>query len=753
MTEKQIIVAVGGMSCAVCVRRVEQALLDLEGVLSVSINFANGQATIIFNAELVQLSAIEQTITDSGYDFLGVAEDKTPHIGAVARDKELKRFKIKLTVGFILSGLTFMGSMRHWFPFLHFIPDDAMYWALFVLTTAAVFWVGSSFMAGALKALKQRTADMNALVAMGALSAYIYSTLVAFFPDLFAEAGLERHVYFDGAAMIITLILLGRALEAKAKGKTSEALEKLIAMKPATARVLRDGVETETPIEGIAKGDLIAIRPGEKIPVDGVVVKGSSSVDESLLTGESLPVDKGVDSLVFAATLNQQGHLIFQATKIGGETTFSQIIRLVQQAQASKAPIQRIADKVAAIFVPTVFAAALLTFMVWYFLAPEPMFSRALLNFISVLIISCPCAMGLATPTAIIVGVGVGAQMGVLIKGGEILEKAGKITALALDKTGTLTLGKPKVIDILPARGVTAQELLQVAVSIETHSEHPIAQAIVEHGKSLQVNGCLPVDDFQALPGFGAKAKVNAEPALIGNLRLMNQENIVLDELRQDAALFSKQGKTPVLTAHNGKLLGVLTLADTAKASAQGAVLALQALGLRIVMLTGDNAQTAQAIASSLGITEVEAEATPQDKVAAIQRLQGQGEIVAMVGDGINDAPALATADVGIAIGAGADVALEASDITLISHDLSSVVNAVRLSRQMMRIIRQNLFWAFIYNIIGIPVAAGALYPFFGILLTPVIAAAAMAFSSVSVVANSLRLKRFKGCQNEIAAK
>jgi Cu+-exporting ATPase len=612
---------------------------------------------------------------------------------------------------------------------------------VFVLTTPVVFWVGSRFFAGAIKAARQKTTDMNTLVAVGALSAYLYSSVATFFPQVFSGAGVAPHVYFDGAAMIITLILLGRLLEAKTKGKTSMAIKRLMGLKPKTARVMRNGEEIDIPIETVKKGDLILVRPGEKIPTDGEVVSGTSSVDESMLTGESIPVAKEVGSQVFAATLNRSGSFTFRATKVGAETALAQIIRLVEEAQGSKAPIQRIADKVASVFVPVVFGIAVLTFVIWYFLAPEPTFSRALLNFVSVLIIACPCAMGLATPTAVMVGTGLGAENGILIKGGESLEKACKLTSVVFDKTGTLTRGELEVTDLVTIEGVEEDEVLKVAASIEAVSEHPLAQAIVRKGRHQGILGTA-VSDFEALSGLGAKAMLDGRRCVLGNRRLMIKEGIEMDGLDQKATGLASEGKTCVFVAQGGRAIGLFALSDVPKESAAKAVTVLKTMGLQVAMITGDNEMTARGVGHAVGIDEIMAEVLPGDKAGEIKRLQAEGKIVAMVGDGINDAPALTTADIGIAIGAGTDVAMEASDITLMGDDLQSVPTAIRLSFQTMKVIKQNLFWAFFYNSLGIPIAAGALYPFFGVLLNPVFAAAAMAMSSVSVVSNSLRLRK-----------
>ncbi|MDO9565809.1 MAG: heavy metal translocating P-type ATPase [Candidatus Desulfaltia sp.] len=740
-TSQKITISIGGMTCAACVRRVESALKLTKGVKDASVNFATARATIIYSLDWAGVEEVKKVIADTGYEFLGVVGETLEDPVEAARQRDVKELKLKFVVGVVLSVLIFMGSMQHWFPFLRTIPRQIMLVALFVLTTLVVFWVGSRFYRGAFKAAKQKTTDMNTLVAVGALSAYLYSTLTTFRPQFFAGSGITPHVYFDGAAMIITLVLLGRLLEARTKGKTSMAIKRLMGLKPKTARVIRNGEETDIPIENVVKGDLILVRPGEKIPTDGVIVSGGSSIDESMLTGESIPVSKEKGNDVFAATLNKSGSFTFTATKVGAETVLAQIIRLVEEAQGSKAPIQRVADKVASIFVPVVFCIAALTFIIWYFIVPEPIFSRALLNFVSVLIIACPCAMGLATPTAVMVGTGLGAENGILIKGGESLEKAHKLTTIVFDKTGTLTRGEPEVTDIVPAEGVVLKDLLEIVASIEAVSEHPLAQAIVKKARQEHV-AFSPVHNFEALSGLGARGVVNNMEVFVGNQRLMKKEEIEFHGLDQKAKTLANEGKTSIFVAGSGRVMGVIALSDVPRESARETVATLKNIGLNVVMITGDNEKTARAIGDAVGIDKVLAEVLPGDKASEIRRLKEEGYIVAMVGDGINDAPALTTADIGIAIGAGTDVALEASDITLMTDDLRAVPMAIKLSFQTMRVIKQNLFWAFFYNSLGIPIAAGILYPIFGILLNPVFAAAAMAMSSVSVVSNSLRLRR-----------
>ena len=736
-------VSVGGMSCAACVRRVENAIREVPGVTDVAVNLATARATVSHIPGWAGIEAVRRVITEQGYDYLGIPDDTREDPIGAAREKEIRDLKIRFAVGIVLSIVIFVGSMRHWFPFLMGIPRQPLLIALFLLTTPVVFWVGSRFFSGAIKAARQKTTDMNTLVAVGALAAWLYSSLATFFPRFFSEAGILPHVYYDGAAFIVTLIILGRLLEARAKGRTSQAIQRLMGMKPKTARVIREGVERDIPIDQVVKDDWIVVRPGEKISTDGVVVSGSSSVDESMLTGESMPVAKTEGAEVFAATLNRTGSFTFRATRIGAETALAQIIRLVEEAQGSKAPIQRLADRVASIFVPAVFGIAVVTFAVWYFWVPDAAFSRALLNFVSVLVIACPCALGLATPTAVMVGTGLGAENGILIKGGESLENAYRLRTIVFDKTGTLTRGEPEVTDMIPARGVDPKNLLQVALDIEAASEHPLARAVLERGKRAGLVADA-VTGFEAMSGLGVKAFRDGKALLLGNRRLLEGEKVVTGggDIDSEAVRLAGDGKTSVFVAEGGRLLGLLGFSDQPKPSASAAIAELKGMGLKVAMITGDNEGTANAMGKTLGIDRILSEVLPGDKAAEIHRLREAGEIVAMVGDGINDAPALAAADIGIAVGAGTDVAIEASDITLMRDDLLAVPRAIRLSFETMRTIRQNLFWAFIYNIIGIPVAAGVLYPLWGILLNPEFAAAAMAMSSVSVVGNSLRLRR-----------
>ena len=752
---KKATILVGGMTCAACVRRVENALKAVSGVEEASVNLATSRATLLYTAQLADWSSLKRAIEDAGYEYLGIHRDAAEDPAEAARCREVADLKRKFAAGAVLSCIIMAGSMQHSFPFLGSIPHQLMLYTLLVLTTPVVFWVGDRFIRGAFKATLQRTADMNTLVAIGSLSAYIYSTLATIFPHFFAVAGIPQHVYFDGAAMIVTLVLLGRLLELKARGRTSDAIKKLMKLTPKTARVIREGSELDIPVEEVVMGDRIVVRPGGLIPTDGTIVSGSSAINESMLTGESMPVQKKPGDAVFAGTINQSGSFTFQATKVGSETALAQIIRLVEEAQGSKAPIQRFADKVASIFSPVVILIAVITFLIWYFAVPGNVLSRALLNFVSVLIISCPCAMGLATPTAVMVGTGLGAENGILIKGGESLERAHRLNAVVFDKTGTITRGEPDVTDIITGSGFTEDELLRLAGSVESLSEHPLARAIVRKTEERGIR-IEPAGSFESFSGFGSRAVVAGSTVLVGSRKFLESEKTGteglgkvatdltghenLDDLKNLRKL-EKSGKTCVYIEKDGKFAGVVALADTIRPSAQKAVSHLKEMGLEVLMITGDRRETAEAIARQAGITRVLSEVLPGDKAREIRRLQESGKITAMVGDGINDAPALAAADVGIAVGAGTDVAIEASDITLIRDDLVLVPSAIRLSSLTMRVIKQNLFWAFFYNSIGIPIAAGVLYPFFGILLNPMFAAAAMALSSVSVVTNALRLR------------
>lgn len=740
ITRHKTTVSIGGMSCAACVRRIEKILENLPDVDEVSVNLATSKATLAHSSPKLDLKAVSDSIEEAGYKFLGVISEQTEDPNEKARLEELNDIRLKLVVGIILSVLIHLLAMGHLLPASIGASPDVLNLIQLVMTTPVVFWVGNRFLAGSWKALRQRTSDMNTLVALGALSAYFYSLVVTLFPESFTHGELHPYVYFDGASMIVTLILLGRYLEARAKGKTSDAIRKLIGLKPSAARVIRDGTIIETPVEMLREGDMLQVRPGEKIPTDGEIVSGVSSVDEAMLTGESMPVGKHPGDKVYGATINQNGSLVVKATRVGAETAIAQVIRLVEEAQGSKAPIQRIADKVAAVFVPVVLLIAFITFFAWIYLPSDPSTSRAMLNFVSVLIIACPCAMGLATPTAVMVGTGAAAERGILIKGGEILEKACKVNTVVFDKTGTLTKGKPSVVDILPTGNYAIQKVLVLAASVESMSEHPLAGAICEkaagNGSNLHT-----VEDFESRTGHGVSGTVGASVIHVGSAKLIESLKIDVSRFQAEIESLENDGKTVVFVARDSVLIGILGISDTLRDSSVPAILKLKEAGIKVAMITGDNRLAALSIANEIGIDKVMAEVMPAEKAGEIRRLQKTGMVVAMVGDGINDAPALSASDVGIAVGAGSDIAVEAGSITLMTNDLRLVPAAIAFSAKTMKVIRQNLFWAFFYNSLGIPVAAGVLYPFFGILLTPVIAAAAMALSSVSVISNSLRLR------------
>lgn len=738
------VIQVHGMSCAACVRRIERGLEGVSGVTRASVNLAASRAVVEYDPALTNEAQIRQKITDLGYDAVEEvpstleSEQKDPVEDRSRR--EIMGLRRRVLSGLVLSALVMAGSMKDWFPFLRSLPHGFMNAVLFVLATPVVFWVGSGFVRGAWKALRQKTADMNTLVVLGAFSAYFYSVFATFWPGIVEAAGHGPHLYYDGATMIITLVLLGRLLETKARGKTSAAIKKLMVLAPATASVLRGGEELEVPVSEVVHGDQVVMRPGGRIPTDGVVVSGKSVVDESMLTGESLPVGKEAGSAVFAGTMNLSGSFTFEATRVGSETALARIIGMVEEAQGSKAPIQRFADRVASVFVPVVLGIAVATFSGWYLVGGEANLRLALLNFVSVLIIACPCAMGLATPTAVMVGTGLGAEQGILIKGGESLERAGRISTVVLDKTGTLTEGRPRVVAVTPAAGVAMRDLLTWAVSVETLSEHPLAGAIVDYGRQEGM-APQPVSDFSVSPGLGATGVVEGTRISVGSPRFLEELGVPVDGIGAGIAKQVASGSTCVYVAAGEQLKGAIWLADTLKDSAKPAVKSLQEMGLEVVMITGDQAETAVAVAGELGIVRVMSGVLPGDKAREIDRLRRTGKVVAMVGDGINDAPALAASDVGIAVGSGTDVAMEAGDITLIRDDLRLVPAAIELSSLTMKVIRQNLFWAFFYNALGIPLAAGVFYPVFGILLNPMVAAAAMAMSSVSVVTNALRLR------------
>lgn len=742
VSSQKITIPISGMTCATCILTIEQTLQSLDGVMSATANLATEKVTVEYLPSLISFHDMKKAVEDAGYTVLELEQD-TVDREREARRKEIQTLERKLYLSASLGVLILLGMFQGFLPFLRDIPRQTMFYILFILATPVQFWAGAQFYRGFWGQLKHKSADMNTLIAVGTSSAYFYSVLATFFPSFFVAERLMADVYYDTSVVIITLILLGRLLEARAKGQTSEAIRKLAELQAKTARILRNGEEIDIPIEDVLVGDIIVVRPGEKIPVDGVVVSGSSSVDESMVTGESMPQEKNVGDVIIGATMNRAGTIRFEARRVGRDTALAQIIRLVEEAQGSKAPIQRFADRVASVFVPVVMGIALLTFVAWLLFGPTPAFNFALLNFVGVLIIACPCALGLATPTAIMVGTGKGAERGILIKGGESLEEAHRIDTIIFDKTGTLTRGEPSVTDIVALRPYSESDVLAVSASCEHGSEHPLGEAIVEKARAQGLS-ISEAEEFSALPGFGVKAMIGSRKVLLGNRRLMDSQKVDVSVLESEWMRFSEEGKTPMFVAIDGNAAGIIAVADTLKEGSREAVEELKRLGIAIVMITGDNKRTAEAIARMVGVTRVLAEVLPEDKAREVKKLQVEGRTVAMVGDGINDAPALAQADIGIAIGTGTDVAMEASDITLIRGDLKGVVDAIRLSKKTMNTIKWNLFWAFFYNVLGIPIAAGILYPFAHILLNPMIASASMAFSSVFVVTNSLRLRGFK---------
>jgi Cu+-exporting ATPase len=745
---EKVSLPIHGMSCASCVKKVESALSGLEGVVRASVNFATERATVQYIPGVVSMEDFRKAVKDAGYEILEMGKAEKEDLvdrEKMAREAEYRKLKRKFISGIILVIPVFL--LAYWKALglsnLYNLGRETSFYLQLIFQTPIQFWVGWQFYVGAWKTAKHKSADMNTLIAVGTSAAYLYSVLATFFPWLFAAKGLMAEVYFDTAGAIIILILLGRLLEARAKGQTSEAIRKLIGLQAKTARVVRDGREMDIPVEEVILGDLVIVRPGEKIPVDGVLKEGHSSVDESMITGESIPVEKNPGDGVIGATINKTGSFEFEATKVGKETMLAQIIKMVEEAQGSKPPIARLADIIASYFVPAVIGIGIITFIVWYLWGPVPALTYAVLNFVAVLIIACPCALGLATPTSIMVGTGRGAENGVLIRGGEALETAHKLRAIVMDKTGTLTKGEPSVTDIVELNRFTKKEILRYAASAEKGSEHPLGEAIVNRAKEENIPLISP-KNFRAIAGHGIEATIDGRLLLMGNAKLMQEREIPLNGLLKKAEEFSNQGKTSMFVAIDQTPAGIIAVADTLKENSKEAVEALHKMGIEVAMITGDNRRTAEAIARQIGIDRVLAEVLPEDKANEVKKLQTEGKKVGMVGDGINDAPALAQADVGIAIGTGTDVAMESSDITLISGDLRGIVTAIALSKATIRNIKQNLFWAFAYNTILIPVAAGILFPFFGILLNPIYAAAAMGLSSVTVVSNALRLRRFK---------
>ena len=747
---ERIDLPITGMTCAACAARIERSLGKAEGVADAAVNLATERASVTFDPAVTSIDRIVETIRDTGYDAIlpspEVKDETAVDAVADAKRHEYETLRKKFIVAAVLALPVLVMAMSHGrIAFLDFPGANALQ---FLLTTPVVLYSGAQFYRGAWLALKHRAADMNTLIALGTGAAYGYSVAVLLFPQFFVHAadgmdGMSPPVYFEAAAVIIALILLGKLLEARAKGRTSEAIRRLIGLQAKTARVIRNGEELDVPVESVVPGDRIVVRPGEKVPVDGRIIEGTSAVDESMLTGESLPVDKGVGETVFGATINRTGAFTFEATAVGRDTILARIVDMVEKAQGSKAPIARMADVVSGIFTPVVLAIAIATFATWFVLAPaETRLTMALVNFVSVLIIACPCALGLATPTAIMVGTGVAAENGVLVRSGESLETAHKLTTIVLDKTGTITKGEPRLTRVVSFLG-DESALLRAVASAESKSEHPVAQAIVTGARERGIE-MDQVESFTALPGRGIRARVNGSDLLLGNSALLASEGVDVAGATTVVEEMSASGSTPILAAIDGRLAGVIGVADEVKAESKSAIAAMRSMGLEVVMLTGDNSRTAQAVAAQVGVDRVLAEVMPDAKADEVRRLQGEGKLVGMVGDGINDAPALAQADVGIAMGTGTDIAIEAADITLLRGDLRRVVTAISLSRATIRNVRQNLFWAFVYNIIGIPIAAGLLYPVTGWLLSPVIASAAMSLSSVSVLTNSLRLRGYR---------
>ena len=747
---KQIQLPIGGMSCAVCAKRVEKAISELEGVADVNVNFAAEKAFVTYNPQKVRPSAMKEAVLKAGYQPLenkgAGAEDEDRK----RREKEINTMKKKFIAAAIFAFPLLYIAMVPMIKFVS-LPGAKMldglmmnyplfYALLEFFLTVPVICVGYRFYTVGFKSLFQKSPNMDSLIAVGTTAAVAFS-LYNTFQIVKGNFQAVHSLYFESAGVIITLILLGKMLEAVSKGKTGEAIKKLMGLAPKTAFVIQNGAETEIPVEEVEIGDIIIVKPGSKIPVDGVVIEGHTAIDESMLTGESMPVDKKAGDKVYAASLNTTGTVKFRAEKVGSDTALAQIIKLVEQAQGSKAPIAKLADIVAGYFVPAVIAIAVASGIAWFIGTGD--FKFALTIFISVLVIACPCALGLATPTAIMVGTGKGAENGILIKSGEALETAHKINAIILDKTGTITEGKPSVTDLICASNFTQEKLLQLVASAEKNSEHPLGQAIVRGAQEKSL-ALLEAENFNSITGQGIEAQIAGLSVFVGNRKMMEEKNISVKELEKDADKLAEEGKTPVFVATDGQPAGIVAVADVVKKSSRAAIESLHKMGIEVAMITGDNKKTAEAIARQVGIDRVLAEVLPQDKAFEVKKLQQEGRKVAMVGDGINDAPALAQSDIGIAIGSGTDVAMESADIVLMHSDLTDVPTAILLSKKTIRNIKQNLFWAFGYNTIGIPVAAGVLYLFGGPLLNPMLAAAAMSLSSVSVLTNALRLKRFK---------
>ena len=744
------IIPISGMTCASCAKAVERSVGKVDGVEKVEVNFATEKASISYLPEKVKLSKIKDEIKKAGYEPLDAENKNTIDEDKIRKEKEVKSLWIKFIVSAIFAIPLFYIAMGQMIkeplgplPLPQIINPDINplnFGLIQLFLTIPIVIAGYKFYTVGFKAIFAKSPNMDSLIAIGtgaALAYSVYSLYLTFNGDMMAV----HNMYFESAGVIITLVLLGKFLESVAKGKTSEAIKKLMGLSPKTAIIIKDNKEIEIPIEEVEVGDIILVKPGSKIPVDGVVVEGHTSVDESMLTGESIPVEKTTGSHVVGASINKNGNIKFRAEKVGSDTAISQIIKLVEDAQGSKAPIAKLADIISGYFVPIVFGLAVIVAIAWYISGKDIEFALSI--FIAVLVIACPCALGLATPTAIMVGTGKGAENGILIKGGEALESTHKINTIVFDKTGTITEGKPVVTDIMTNGNISLDELLKIAASAEKGSEHPLGEAIVREGEKKNL-GLYTIDKFVAIPGHGIEVEIKSDSILLGNKKLMNDRKISLEKMESTSDILASEGKTPMYIAINNKIAGIIAVADIVKESSVKAIMKLHEMGIEVAMITGDNKKTADAIARQVGIDKVLAEVLPQDKSNEVKKLQNEGKFVAMVGDGINDAPALAQANIGMAIGSGTDVAMESADIVLMKSDLMDVPAAIKLSRSTMKNIKENLFWAFAYNVIGIPIAAGLLYLFGGPLLNPVIAALAMAFSSTSVLLNALRLKRFK---------
>ena len=744
---------VGGMTCAACVLHVENALSNISGVVSTNVNLATERATIEYLADSGTIDAIRSALDDAGYTFNGISDEDRER-ERLLRAKTVETHRNRFLIAGFIAIIIFLGTMKTWFPWM---PSFLQNWyTLWALATPVQFWIAGQFYRRAWSAAKRRTSNMNTLIALGTSAAYLFSALITLFPNLFDVEGVATTVYFDTATIIITLVLLGQFLEARAKDQTSEAITNLKNLQPKTALVVSNGSQRIVPIQQLCVDDLILLKPGERVPADGQVMKGFSEIDEATLTGESMPTEKTIGALVYAGTINKSGNLEFRVNKIGKDTALANMIEMVEEAQGSKAPIQAMVDVIASYFVPIVIAIAIATFFTWFLIGPEPTLTFAVLNAVSVLVIACPCALGLATPTAIIVGTGKGSQNGILVRNAESLELAHKIDTVVLDKTGTITTGTPSVTDIVTTE-TAENEIIRLAASAESGSEHPIGIAIVKCAEERLIEIGEP-HGFRALPGQGVQANVGHFSVTMGNRKLMKELDYPLKHLDKVAVDMATDGKTPIFIAIDEQVRGVFAVADVLRPESSKSVAEMKSMGLDLVMLTGDNSRTAKVIANQAGISTVLSEMMPEEKVAAIRNLQQRGKIVAMVGDGINDAPALVQADLGIAIGSGTDIAIEAANITLVQPDLRGIAKSIKLSGATIKTIKQNLFWAFFYNTGLIPIAAGILYIFFSNgdvpsslqyflgnygFLNPVLAAGAMAMSSVTVITNSLRLRRF----------